>query len=78
MYVCMYVVLCCVYVLCVCVHVDGMNLKYALRWHIHIYQFILCYAVLYTSTHTLKPFEASKPTGLKVDPADLLCATAAT
>ena len=23
-------------VLCVCVCVDGMNLKYALRWHIHI------------------------------------------
>ena len=29
---------------CVCVCVDGINLKYALRWHIHLHQFILCYA----------------------------------
>ena len=26
---------------------------------------------LYTSTHTLKPFEDSKPTGLKVDTAEI-------
>ena len=44
---------------CVCV-VDGMNLKYALRWHIHIYQFI-------PYTRILKPFQDSEPTGLKVD-----------
>ena len=44
---------------CVCV-VDGMNLKYALRWHIHIYQFI-------PYTRILKPFQDSGPTGLKVD-----------
>ena len=31
--------------------VDRMNLKYALRWHIHIYQFILCYIHAH-ATHT--------------------------
>ena len=36
-----------------------MNFKYALRWHIDIYQFI-------PYTPILKPFEASEPTGLKV------------
>ena len=44
---------------CVCVWRDGMNFKYALCWHIHIYQFI-------PYTPILKPFEASEPTGLKV------------
>ena len=43
-----------------CVCVDRMNLKYALRRHIHIYQFI-------SYTRILKPFEDSEPTGLKVD-----------
>ena len=33
--------------MCVCVCVDGMNLKYVLRWHISTYQFIPS-----TSTHT--------------------------
>ena len=51
--------------MCVCVCVDGMNLKYALCWHIHIYQFILY-------TRILKPFEDSKLTGLKVDIAKKL------
>ena len=37
-----------------------MNLKYALRRHIHIYQFILY-------TRILKPFEDSEPMGVKVD-----------
>ena len=46
-----------------CVCVDGMNLKYAQRWHIHIYQFIPYMRIL-------KPFEDSKLTGLKVDIAD--------
>ena len=41
-----------------------MNLKYALHWHIHIYQFI-------PYTRILKPFEDSEPTGLKVDIAHL-------
>ena len=45
---------------CVCVWTDGMNLKYALQWHIHIYQFI-------PYTGILKPFEDSEPMGLKVD-----------
>ena len=50
---------------CVCyVCVDGMNLKYALRWHIHI----SVHSVLkHTLTRILKPFEDSEPTGLKVD-----------
>ena len=85
-----------------CVCVDGMNLKYAPLWHISTYQFIPCYASVYTPAHVcvcgwnelevcttltyinisvhfmlcqcihtntriLKPFEDSKPTGLKVD-----------
>ena len=64
---------------CVCVFVcvrarvsacvDGMNLKYALRWHIHIDQFILCYTQAHAHTHILKPFEDREPTGLKVDTA---------
>ena len=52
--------------MCVCVCVDGMNLKAALRWHIHK----SVHSVLrqcYTQAHTLKPFEESEPTGLKVD-----------
>ena len=57
---------------CVCVRacVDGMNLKYALRWHIHIYQFIpYCASATHAHTHTriLRPFEDSDPTGIKVD-----------
>ena len=53
---------------CVCVCVDGMNLKYALRWHIHIIiSSFRAMPVLYTSTCILKPFEDSEPTGLKVD-----------
>ena len=53
---------------CVCVCVDVMNLKYALCWYI-TYQFIPCYANAIHKPHTriLKPFEDSKPTGLKVD-----------
>ena len=53
-----------------CVCVDGMNLKYALRWHIHIYQFIPYYASAihkHTHAHILKPFVDSEPTGLQVD-----------
>ena len=48
---------------CVCVCVSGMNLKYAL-------QFILYYASAvhkHTHTYTLKPFQDSEPTGLKVN-----------
>ena len=50
--------------------VDRMNLKYALCWHTHTYQFIPYYAsAIHKHTHTriLKPFEDSEPTGLKVD-----------
>ena len=55
---------------CVCVCVDGMNLKYALRWHIRTSVLsVLCHTS-YTRTHILKPFEDSEPTGLKVDIAD--------
>ena len=58
---------------CVCVCVDGMNLKYVLRWHIHISVLsVLCQCYTHKRTHTciLKSFEDSKPTGLKVDTAD--------
>ena len=58
--------------MCVCVCVDGMNLKYALRWHIHVYRFIPCYAsAIHKHTRILKPFEDSEPTGLKVDTATM-------
>ena len=50
----------------VCVCVDGMNLKYPLRWHIHISSFCTM-PMLYTSTRILKPFEDIELTGLKVD-----------
>ena len=57
--------------MCVCVCVDGMNLKYALRWRIHIshYHFIPYHAsaIHNTGTRILKPFEDSELTGLKVD-----------
>ena len=46
----------------VCVCVDRMNLKYALRWHIHI-----SVPSIHTHTHILKPFADSEPLGLKVD-----------
>ena len=46
--------------MCVCVCVCIMNLKYALRRHIHIYQFI-------PYTRILEPFEDSEPMGVKVD-----------
>ena len=52
--------------MCVCVRacVDGMNLKYALRWHIHMYQFIPCYASTRTSSNHLR---TANRRGLKVD-----------
>ena len=53
-----------------CVCVDRMNLKYAVRWHIHIsVHSVLCqhYTQAHAYTHILKPFEDSEPTGLKVD-----------
>ena len=57
---------------CVCVCVCVMNLKYALRCHIHIIiSSFRTMTVLYTSTPTLKPFEDSKPTGMKVDTAEI-------
>ena len=50
---------------------DGMNLKCALRWHIHIIisSFRAMQVLRHKHTHTriLKPFENSEPTGLKVD-----------
>ena len=58
---------------CVCVCVDGMNLKYALRWHVHISVYsVLCQGYTQAHTHTpiLKPSEDSKLAGLKVDIAD--------
>ena len=45
----------------VCVCVDGMNLKYAVHWQIHIsVHSILCWCYI-------QAFEDSEPTGLKVD-----------
>ena len=61
--------------MCVCVCMDKMNLKYALRWHIHIsVHSVLCQCYTHKRTHTriFKPFEDSEPTGLKVDTADQL------
>ena len=58
---------------CVCVCVDGMNFKYALRWHIHMLVHSVLYAsIIHKHTHTriLKLFEDSEPTGLKVDIAN--------
>ena len=55
---------------CACVRVDEMNLKYALRSHVHFRQFIPYYSsAIHKHTHTciLKRFEESKPTVLKVD-----------
>ena len=59
----------------VCVCVDGMNLKYALRWQIHISVpsvLCQCYTQAHAHTHILKPFEDSEPTGLKVDIAEVV------
>ena len=53
---------------CVRMRVDGINLKYALCWHINIpVHSILCQCI-HTSmhTHTLKSFEDGEPMGLKV------------
>ena len=58
-----------------CVCVDGMNLKYALRWHIHIYIYVSYIYMIssfrtmsgYTNTCILRPFEDHEPTVLKVD-----------
>ena len=55
--------------MCVCVY--GMNLKYALCWHIHISVHSYYASVIHKHTHILKPFEDSEPTGLKVDIAHL-------
>ena len=55
----------------VCMRVDGINLKYALCWHINIsVHSILCQCI-HTSmhTHTLKSFEDGEPMGLKVHTA---------
>ena len=49
----------------VCVCVDGMNLKCALRWHVHISSF--CTLPVYTHTCILIPFEDCELTELKVD-----------
>ena len=57
---------------CVC----GINLKYALRWHVHIsVHSILCQCCTDTHTRTtahthtriIKPFDNGETTGLKVD-----------
>ena len=53
-----------------CVWVDGMNLKYALCWHICISVHSVpcqCYTQKEKYIHILKPFEDSKLMGLKVD-----------
>ena len=57
-----------------CVCVDGMNLKYALCWHINISVHPYYASAIHKHTHTriLKPFEDSEPTGLKVDIAESL------
>ena len=55
----------------VCVCVDGMNLKYTLCWHIHIWVHSIYANAIYLHMHIriLKPFENNEPTGLKVDVA---------
>ena len=63
---CVFVCVCMHVFVCVCVCVDGMNLTYMLRWHIHV----SVHSVLCTQAHTrrsLKPSEDSEPMGLKVD-----------
>ena len=56
---------------CVCVCVDGMNLKYALGWPVHVsVHSVLCQCI-HKHTHILKRFEDSKPTGPKVDIAEI-------
>ena len=56
---------------CVCVCVDGMNVKHALRGHIHVsVHSVLCQCHKHTHTRILKPFEDNQPTGLKVDIAE--------
>ena len=55
---------------CVCVCTDGMNLKYALCWHIHIIPYYAS-AIGHKHMRILKPFEDSETTGLKVDIANL-------
>ena len=53
---------------CMCVRVYGMNLKYAVRWHIHIIiSSFRTMPVLYTHTRILRSFEDSELAGLKVD-----------
>ena len=56
---------------CVCVSVHGMNLKYALRWHIHCISvhsvLCQCYTQAHAHTHPQTIFENSEPTGLKAD-----------
>ena len=56
-----------------CVCVDGMNLKYAVGWPVHVsVHSVPCQCIhMHTHTHILKTFENSKPTGLKVDIADV-------
>ena len=53
-----------------CVWVDGMNLKYALYWHICISVHSVpcqCYTQKHMHTCIPKPFEDSRSMGLKVD-----------
>ena len=54
-----------------CVCVNGMSLKYAARWDIHIsVRSVPCHffasAITQAHTHMLKSFEDSEPMGLKV------------
>ena len=63
---CVFVCVCMYVFVCVYVCVDGMNLTYMLRWHIHG----SVHSMLCTQAHTrhsLKPFKDNEPTGLKVD-----------
>ena len=55
---------------CMCVCVCVQNNLYALCWHIHIVHSMLCQCYTQAHTHIPKPFEDSKPAGLKVDTAN--------
>ena len=69
MCVCVCVCVCVSVSVSVSVCVDGMKLKYAARWHIHIsVHSVLCQCI-HVSTHILKAIEDSEPA--KILPTNL-------
>ena len=51
----------------------GINLKYALHWHINIVHSVLCQCHMHRHKCILKPSEDSELMGLKVDIAVYVC-----